>query len=137
MTLRTARILIVLVGILLPYLARLPGGWAWLQQYQPTDWHSVLLIGGFNAVAWGALLLLSFVYRYPASLWPPVLIGFGFLAWAHGGVDLLEDAQSAIALVFIPVYALGAIVAGAVLGFGLDGWLARRAKRRQPANAAR
>ncbi|WP_338117390.1 hypothetical protein [Xanthomonas cissicola] len=86
-----------------------------------------LLLGGFNAIAWSALLGISFLYRRPIALLVPCLIGFGVLAWAHATVDLRADAQSALALIFIPVYALLPITLGGVLGYLLDRKLRRSA----------
>ena len=120
---RTARLLIVVVGVLLPYLVRLPRGWAWVDQYQPFAWQASLLVSGCNAIVWIALLLVSLAYRYPVSLWLPVMAGFGFAGYWHAVTDLSADAQAAIALVLIPVYALGPIAIGGLLGYGLDRWL--------------
>jgi len=120
MTMRNARFIIVLVGLLLPYAARLPGGIGWLQQYTDTGFGGWLLIGVPNAIAWGAILATSFVYRRPASLFAPCLLGFGFLAWGHYTLDLLSDAQAAIAIAFIPIYALAPIAIGGVIGYVVD-----------------
>lgn len=129
MTLRNARILVVLVGLVLPYAARLPRGLDWLRQYTdvgPAGW---LFFGAFNAVAWLAILGATFLYRRPVSVLAPAVAGFGFLAWAHATLDLASDAQAAIALVFIPLYALVPIAVGAVVGLVLD-------RRRRGAQAA-
>ncbi|WP_163784042.1 hypothetical protein [Myxococcus vastator] len=120
MTMRTARILIVVIGLLLPYAARLPRGLDWVQQYAGGGLGASLFLGVFNALAWGALLAVSFFYQRPVSLLAPALAGFGFLAWAHGSLSLAADAQSAIALVFIPLYALVPILVGAVVGALID-----------------
>ena len=58
MSMRTARLLIVVVGVLLPYLVRLPRGWAWVDQYQPFAWQASLLVSGCNAIVWVTLLLV-------------------------------------------------------------------------------
>jgi hypothetical protein len=120
MTLRNARFIVVLVGVLLPYAARLPRGIGWLWQYTDTTPGGWLFLTAFNAIAWGAILAISFVYRRPASLIAPCLLGFGFLAWAHAALDLRADAQAAIALVFIPIYALVPIAIGGAIGYVLD-----------------
>ncbi|MFO3706717.1 hypothetical protein ACI6Q5_17475 [Xanthomonas codiaei] len=127
MTLGNARVLLVLIGLVLPYAARLPGGMDWLGQYTDTGVGGWLLLGGFNAIAWGALLGISFLYRRPIALLVPCLIGFGALAWAHASLDLRADAQSALALIFIPIYALLPIAIGGVLGYLLDRRLRRSA----------
>lgn len=58
---------------------------------------------------------MSFLYKRPSSVWVPALLGFGFLAFAHYSLDLASDAQAAIALAFIPIYALIPIAIGAVV----------------------
>lgn len=126
MTMSKARFLIVVFGILVPYLARLPGGSAWLVQYTNGGLLSWLLIGAFNAIAWGCLVALSFKYARPVALLVPCIFGFSFLAWAHSTVDLSADAQAAIALVIIPVYALVPIGIGGALGYIVDRILRRK-----------
>lgn len=123
---KQARWAIALVGILLPYLARVPGGTAWLDQYLSAGVPGFLLISTFNAIAWGSILLLSLLYRHVSSLVCPVVSGFGFLAVVHGTLDLAADAQAGVALVFIPFYALAFIAVGGALGYGYDRWLRRR-----------
>lgn len=86
-------------------------------------------MGAFNAVAWGALLGISFLYRRAISLLVPCAFGFGALAWAHATLDLRADAQSALALIFIPIYALLPIAVGGALGYVLDRRLRRTAAR--------
>ena len=107
---RQARLAVVTVGVLLPYLARIPGtfvhGARWLSSYFSEGVTGVLFVGAFNALSWGCLVLLSFLVRRPVALVTPALAGFGFLAVAHGGLDLGADPQSAVALAFIPVYAV-------------------------------
>lgn len=121
-----ARIAIALSGILIPYVARLPRGITWLQQYLDVGLGGFLFFGGFNAIAWGAILALGSLYKRPASLLVPSLFGFAFLAWAHYSLDLAADAQAAIALVFIPVYALLPIAVGGLIGYGVDRYLRRQ-----------
>ena len=120
MTMRNARLIVMLAGILLPYAARLPHGIGWLQQYTDMSIGAWLFLGAFNAVAWGAIVAVSLLYKRPSSVWAPALLGFGFLAFAHYSLDLASDAQAAIALVFIPIYALVPIAIGAVIGYFMD-----------------
>lgn len=129
MTLRKARWIVFLVGVLLPYAARLPRGLEWLQQYTDVGAAGWALLGGFNAIAWGAILLASFFYRRPIALLLPAVPGFCFLAYAHYRLDLHADAQAGVALVFIPIYALVPITAGAIAGYIAD----RIARRRDAA----
>ena len=120
MNMRMTRIIVIALGLMLPYAARLPRGIEWLQQYTSTGLLGWLFFGAFNAIAWGAILAVSFLYRRPASLLPPCLLGFGFLTWAHYSLDLASDAQAAVALIFIPILALAPILIGAVIGYFLD-----------------
>jgi hypothetical protein len=122
---RNARFILVLVGVLLPYAARLPYGVEWLRQYTDESLGGWLFFAAFNAIAWGAILAISFMYRRPASLVAPGLLGFGFLAWAHAALDLRADAQAALALVFIPIFALVPIAAGGAIGYIVDRRLRR------------
>jgi hypothetical protein len=129
MTLGRARWTVVIVGILLPYLVRVPRGWHLLSQYLDTSLAGALLLAGCNAIAWGAILLATLAYRHPVSVLAPALAGFGFLAYAHFGLDLASDAQAPIALVFIPIYALLPIAIGAIVGYVIDRILRRRDAR--------
>lgn len=121
---KTLRIAITVVGILLPYAARIPRGSEWLQQYTDTSVAGFLFFGAFNAIAWGALLGASSLFRHPRPMLLPCLLGFGFLAWAHYNLDLAADAQAAIALVLIPIFAVVPIA----IGVGL-GWIGERLLR--------
>lgn len=122
---RNSRFIVVLIGVLLPYAARLPHGIEWLHQYTDMDLGGWLFFLALNSIAWGAILAISFMYRRPVSLIAPCLLGFGFLVWAHSTLDLRADAQAAIALIFIPIYALVPIVVGAVIGYIVDRRLRR------------
>lgn len=125
MTMNKARFMLVVVGILLPYLSRLPRGSVWLEQYTDGGLGDWLLFGAFNAIAWGAILAVSLKYERPASLVSPCLLGFGYLAWAHGTLDLTTNANAPIALVIIPVCALVPIAVGGVIGYVVDRMLRR------------
>ena len=121
-----ARITIVVLGVLLPFLARLPGGLEWLKQYTDGGVEGVLFLSAFNAPVWLGLLALTFVYRRPASLLIPCVLTFGFLAFAHFSMDLASDAQAAVGLVFIPVLAVPLLVVGGVVGYVVDRIRARQ-----------
>lgn len=121
-----ARLAVIVIGILLPYLARLPGGTDWLAQYTDAGIAGALLLSLLNAIAWGSVLLISFFYRQPLSVLTAALPGFAFLAWAHYSLDLSADGQSALGIVLFPLYALLPILVGGVTGYLLD-------KRSRPA----
>jgi hypothetical protein len=115
------RCLLVVFGFALPYLARLPRGAAWLQQYTHlSGLAGFLFLSAFNAIPVIAMLALTFVYRKRSSALFPAAAGFAFLGWHHAQLDLSADAQAAIALIFIPIYALAPIALGAGLGFLFD-----------------
>jgi hypothetical protein len=120
MTMRKARWLVSLIGVFLPYVVRLPRGLEWLQQYTDVGLAGWLFLGAFNAIAWGAILLASLFYQRSSSLLLPSVLGFGFLAYAHFSLDLSADAQAGVALLFIPIYALAPIAAGAIIGYFVD-----------------
>lgn len=126
MTMRKARLIIVAVGIVLPYLARVPRGSEWLEQYTDIGFGGWLFFGALNAIAWGCILALSFKYKRPVSLLAPCILGFGFLAWSHGTLDLSANPNAAIALVIIPVYALVPIAVGGIFGYIVDRMLRRK-----------
>ncbi|MBO6850735.1 MAG: hypothetical protein JJ867_09770 [Marinobacter sp.] len=126
MTMRKARLIIVVVGIVLPYLARVPRGSEWLGQYTDIGFGGWLFFGALNAIAWGCILALSFKYKRPVSLLAPCILGFGFLAWSHGTLDLSANPNAAIALVIIPVYALLPIAVGGIFGYIVDRMLRRK-----------
>ena len=116
------------VGVTLPYLARIPGcgvkGWGWLLQYVEPGLLWALFLGGFNLVAVGAAAGATVLFG-KRHLWLlPVLAGYGFLSYAHGSLDLASDAQAPIAVVFIPIYSLFFFVVGGVVAvvarLGLD-----------------
>lgn len=127
----TARLVIATMGILLPYLVRIPRGVAWVEQYTNGGIAGFVFLEGFNAIAWGSLIALSFATRRPAMLVIPSVLGLGFLAWMHATLDLAADAQASIALVFIPIYALLPIAIGAITGYVLDRRMLLREHPRQ------
>ncbi len=127
MTMCKARLMIVVIGIVLPYLVRVPQGSEWLGQYTSIGFGGWLFFGALNAIAWVCILALSFKYQRPVSLLVPCILGFGFLTWAHGTqVDLRADPQAAIALVIIPFFALGPIAIGGIVGYIVDRKLRRK-----------
>ena len=122
---RKVHFAVIVFGILLPYLARVPRGLSWLNEYTSLGIAAFLMIEAFNAISWGSIVLLSFWYQRPASILFPVVFGFSYLAWAHFSLDLKSDAQAGIALFIIPIYALLPILIGALIGYFFD----RRSRR--------
>lgn len=108
------------VGLLTPFIARLPSvpvrGWEWFIDYFPGAM-GLLFFSAFNLIpssAWYAIGKGS--KKAPLAFWFSVAGGVSFLLWAHGSVNLRSSSTAAIALLFIPIYAVGAILAGLVLG---------------------
>jgi len=119
-----ARLLVVVTGVALPYMARWPGviikGPEWFGQYLQGGMGGMILLGFFNALCWGGVLLGSLCYRHPRSVWFPLALGFALPAYGHATVDLSADAQAAVALVFIPIYSLPLVLLGWLLGLWYD-----------------
>lgn len=128
---KTARIWIVVVGIFLPYLVRLPGtfirGADWFTSYLGDGIGAVLFFGAFNAINWGSMLGASFSYRHSSSVWFLAGCGFAFPAVAHAFLDLASSSTAAIALLFIPILSLPLVVIGWLAGFLFDRRLSRKA----------
>ena len=118
------RLLLFPLGFLLPVLVRLPGGRGWLGQYAFGP-GGILFFSVFHAIPLAALFGLTFAYRTRAAWLLPAVAGLGYLGWEHARLDLAADAQAAIALVFLPIYALAPVGLGAAAGFALDRVLAR------------
>lgn len=114
-------LLILVLGLVLPYLARIPGiprhGMDWFLSYLPSL-VAVLFFGVFNLIPLAALFLLRIIIpNRSLPFYMATLLSYGFMFWAHATLDLASDAQAAIALFFIPIYASGLVVAGWVIGW--------------------
>lgn len=124
MTFKQIRWVIVVLGIAMPYLARLPGiathGSSWLTSYFGNGLLAFLFFGAFNAICWGTALLATMGLRNPRSAWFPVIAALGSSAWMHSTIDLAADAQAAIALVFIPFLTLPFTATGWIIGYYYD-----------------
>src|SRR4051812_31099333 len=77
MDLRVVRLLIVIGGILLPYIAALISG---SPVATSTDPGAVLFLGFFNSICWGSMLLATLGYRRAESAVFPIVIGFAWPA---------------------------------------------------------
>ena len=116
---RRTRWALVLTGVLLPYVAQLGNGAGW-QVYVDSGWQGNAFLLALGAVLWLPLLGLTWLYRFPASIWWPAVLGLGFAFWAHVSVDLSADAQAGLAVVMIPLLSLVPLAIGAVMGWGMD-----------------
>jgi len=126
---KTARILVV-IGILLPYLSRIPGtfikGADCFTSYLGSGIGAIIFSGVFSAICWGSIWGASFSYRHPSSVWFPAIPGFTLLAAMHAFMDLASSSTAAIALVFIPIYSLPLVLIGWLIGLWFDRKLSRR-----------
>jgi len=115
------RWLVAILGVLTPYLSRLPGvpgnGWGWLTSYFGDTFYAPLFFGAFNAVCWGAVILGSLAYHRPQTIWFPAAGALLSSFWMHSTVDLAADAQAAIALVIIPFLTLPFSATGWIIGY--------------------
>jgi len=125
---KSARIMVVIVGVALPYLARLPGGWGWVGQAAETGFLGFLFFGAFNAIAWGSIFCVSFIYRRAVSLIFPAAIGLGYLARAYYKLDFKTDAEPGLWLIFLPIYSLGYVFVGVCIGLVVDRVLTRKTR---------
>ncbi len=110
----------IITAWLVPFLARLPSvpirGWAWFTDYLP-EVGGLLFISVFNLIPGIALYSIGKgSKRSPMAFWFAAFAGGGFLLWAHGTLNLRSSSTASIALVFIPIYGVGAIVVGWVIG---------------------
>lgn len=109
------------IGLLVPFVARLPGvparGWEWFTDYLPGI-SGILFFSAFNLIPAAVLLGLGKASkRAPLAFWFALAGALAFLLWAHGTVNLRSSSTAAIALLFIPIYGVGAIVAGWAVGW--------------------
>jgi hypothetical protein len=127
---KTVRILIVVFGILLPYLSRIPGAFVkgsdWFTSYLDGGIGGFIFFGIFEAICWGSILIASFSYRHPSSIWFPAVFGFAFPVVGNAFLDLSSSSTAAVALVFIPIYSLPLVVIGGFIGLWFDRRLSKR-----------
>jgi hypothetical protein len=88
-----------------------------------------LFVELFNLPAVGVAIGLAARYHRRMLWLLPVAPGYGFLWFAHSSLDLAADAQAAVALFFIPIYALPFFAPGALLAELLHRWSGQRRNR--------
>jgi len=117
-----------LVCLILPLLSRLPRGMDWVAQYYPDKGYvliAILFFGGCALVP-ALVVLVAFLFSRGPRYWPGLfasLAAWSLLIYFHHDNDLAADAQSALTLIFIPLYA-AAIAAGAALFGWIVQWFA-------------
>lgn len=129
---KRTKILIAISGILLPYLARIPGalikGPVWITTFMDQGVGGFVFLGALNFIFWGSVLLSVTTYRHPRSAWFPVILGFAAPAICYGLVDLRSSSTAVLSMVFIPLYALPLVLIGWLAGLRYD----RKAGLRNP-----
>ena len=134
-----ASILVFVYINLLPYLCRLCGGPGWAAQYLPDREYflsGLIFLQSFAslpAIPIIAAIWLGRVGRVALVL--SLLTATAFLVFWHHDYDLSADAQAAIGLIFIPIYACGPTTLAAAVGVGISFGLKRIKKSRRPAHA--
>ena len=116
------------IGLFVPFLARLPAiplrGWDWLTDYLPGP-GGILFDLVFNLIPAVVLFGLGKASKRAAlAYWFALAALVAFLLWAHGTMNLRSSSTAAIGLIFIPIIAVAAVVAG----WGL-GWIAHAIAR--------
>ncbi len=111
----------LLVAALTPFIARLPSvpfrGWEWFTDYIPGI-GGLLFFSAFNLIPGGVLYGLGKgSKKKPLAFWFALAAGVAFFLFAHGTINLRSSSTAAIGLVFIPIYGVGAIFVGWVVGF--------------------
>ncbi len=111
----------LLVAALTPFIARLPSvpfrGWEWFTDYIPGI-GGLLFFSAFNLIPGGVLYGLGKgSKKKPLAFWFALAAGIGFFLFAHGTVNMRSSSTAAIGLIFIPIYGVGAVAAGWVIGF--------------------
>ncbi|MBP84992.1 MAG: hypothetical protein CMO61_14210 [Verrucomicrobiales bacterium] len=109
----------------IPFLSRLPRGSDWVAQYLPDEGHFIsgtLLFGAFAIIPAIVVFTAALISKSPFYL--PVVISaltaIAMLAYWHHDNDLAADAQAAISLIFIPIFAACFAIVGGAVGVGLQ-----------------
>jgi hypothetical protein len=121
---------IIVFGLLLPFLARIPGipfkGIRWLTSMFGNGLGSLLFFAGFNAIGWGVIYAVTASFKTPRYALVPACFGFALPVYAYATLDLASSSTAAIALIFIPIYS----VPLTLIGWGVGKWLEGRAAKK-------
>jgi hypothetical protein len=109
----------------MPFLCRIPRGGTWVAQYLPDEGHLIsgMLFFGAFALVPAVLVFCAGLISKPPFYLPVVistLVALTMLGYWHHDNDLAADAQAAISLIFIPIYAGGFALIGGLIGLGLQ-----------------
>lgn len=125
--------LIVIFGVLLPYLGMLPaalargGGSAALRASLAP--RAIAFLEITTAFIWVPIVAGTLLFRWPLAAVVSAAIGFAFAVYGYVSLGFSTDAQTAIGYVFVPVFSAPLVVVGWVIGFVIDRYLRRRAAR--------
>lgn len=123
------RIAIVLIGIGLPYLARIPGIYsrnpAWLTSYLDTGIIGFAIMSVSGAINWGSILLVTRKFRSIGAILVAAAIGFTLPAYGNATLDLRADALSALAIPMFPIMSLPLVGIGWLVGLVVDRQITR------------
>ncbi|MEZ0223523.1 MAG: hypothetical protein ACAH83_03135 [Alphaproteobacteria bacterium] len=116
---------LVIFGLLLPYLARIPGipfkGIDWLTSMAGKGLGSMLFFAAFNTICWGPIYALAGTFKKPRYALFPAAFGFAFPLYAYVTIDLASSSTAAIALIFIPIYSVPLTLIGWMAGKYYEG----------------
>jgi len=126
---------------LVPYMCRLWRGLDWVAQYLPDKGHPIFGLLFFGAFASLPATPLIATYlrrrRNPVTFVISVIIATVLLSYWHHNYDLASDAQAAIGLVFIPIYAAVITGVGAAILGGIESFIRKRIANQAPEVTAR
>lgn len=103
---------------LVPYACRMGRDVEWVAQYLPDEGHrlsGLFYFGSFAPLpAIPLVVVLLFRTRLPVTFAVSILVATTLLVFWHHNYDIASDAQAAIGLIFIPMYAtlITAVVSG-------------------------
>jgi hypothetical protein len=115
----------VISCLAMPFLCRIPRGGKWVAQYLPDEGNLIsgmLFLGAFAFFPVVLVFCAGLISKPPFYL-PVVistLVALTMLGYWHHDNDLAADAQAAISLIFIPIYAGAFALIGGLIGFGLQ-----------------
>lgn len=128
---KEARLLIVVIGVVLPTLARIPAYLLFDQIWLAKDiaWGDTLFLeGALAAVVWAPIVIFSLFYRSPRYLSLPAVMGFVPMAVLYALPEHPRGPQTLLSSLLFLLCIVPSVLAGG--GIGL--WLDRRSPSIQP-----
>lgn len=115
MSLWVIRLLIVIGGVLLPYVAAMIGGSTALLNAKPD---AIIVFGAFNSICRGGVLLATVGYRNPAATIFPVVIGLALPTYFY--LNFGSKSTSPFGIIFMPIENLVLVFIGWLAGRYVD-----------------